>query len=153
MVVIAHGLVLGKAGDGPVDRTSGRGAFRPLPVPDPVALREGVLLFDRNTGDRLDDKLGPMPQIRDLDRAFFSPDGKSVVIDPAVDLDKPEPGHGQPKTGRRLFAVPLKLTPAGTAAATKPPPARPASVPAKHAPAVPDAPADDVNHEKVPSPA
>jgi hypothetical protein len=108
-----------------------------------MAIGDKVLVFNRDTGDRLDGKLGPMPKLDDVDRVFFSPDGKGVVIDPVVDVHTNP--TGPPTRGRRLFAVPLNLTAAEQAAVARPLPPRPPSVPSLQGgkPAAPVPPKDD----------
>jgi hypothetical protein len=112
-----------------------------------MACPDRVLLFDRATGDLLDDKLGPLPGVgnRNLDRVLFSPDGKSVVIDPVTDGGPiPPPGHGdKPKDVRRVFAVPLKLSDAELAQLARAKRSMPRSAPAPDAPPAEVVPRDD----------
>ncbi len=101
-----------------------------------------VVLFDRATGDRLDDKLDLPPEgrLHNADRVMFSPDGRSVLVDPSYDWrERPPRGGERPKPERALIAIPIRLTEAEAAALAKGPPAGPKAVPAPDAkPAPPD---------------
>jgi hypothetical protein len=88
-------------------------AFHPgLPLVAVIS-EQKAFIFDRSTGDRLEDRLDlSVHKPEDLRRCVFSPDGRSLMVDTAT------------SDGRCLMSYPLKLTDTERRTLSKPP-ARP----------------------------
>jgi hypothetical protein len=109
-----------------------------------------VALFDRNTGDRLDDKLGPIPvdHLENMDRVLFSPDGRFVLIDPVTDASGLHNGGGRSDSARHLIAIPINLTDAERAILAKSAPPALKSTPTPDAPAPKPTPSEDTTEKQ-----